>query len=462
MRRQVFCALTAITFCFGVAACGSKSSGSTGAGAGSGTGATGAGATGAGASGTTGSTGSAMGGAGGTGGTTSSSGSMSTGTGGNGSGTGVDLLAAGLHVCVQTKTNNVYCWGNADNGDLGQSLQDNQASPVKVAGLSGLKQISSGGYVTCFIGADDALSCFGANDEGQLGGGSADGDDHPMPAQVMTDVAQVQIGRNVGQTVCAVKKDGTLWCWGANGAGQLGSGMNDSDPHPTPAQVPGVSNVKQVSVFDTTVCALEGDGSVWCWGSGVNGKLGVDESTLPMCTTSDGSPFGCLTSPAKLPGAPAAKKVVVGGRTTHVIAADGSVWGCGENGSGDLGLGNDTAGFMTGTVPGFTAVDLGSWGLGNGDGTCAIKADGTVWCWGSDYADEIAEDFMTVDHESSPKQVQGLPGAASAIDVNGVACVVMKADGSLWCWGDNGEYELGTGDTDTTSEAAPVQVTGLQ
>ncbi len=71
--------------------------------------------------------------------------------------------------------------------------------------------------------------------------------------------------------------DGTAWCWGYNGSGQLGDGSTTN--RLTPVQVSGLSNVQAISAGAYHTCAVLSDGSTWCWGYNDSGRLGDGTTT---------------------------------------------------------------------------------------------------------------------------------------------------------------------------------------
>ena len=84
---------------------------------------------------------------------------------------------------------------------------------------------------------------------------------------------------------CALKTEGTVWCWGRGGYGRLGNGgTSDSS---SPVQVKGennsgsLTNVAQISLGGSTACALTNDGKVLCWGRGTSGELGLGVGVTP-------------------------------------------------------------------------------------------------------------------------------------------------------------------------------------
>ena len=90
-----------------------------------------------------------------------------------------------------------------------------------------------------------------------------------MPTKIGTDTdwAIVSAGN---LSTCAQKKNGTLWCWGFNGFGQLGLG--DLGQRKAPTEVVGGATWADVRVGYAQTCGMRTDGTLWCWGSGEFGQ----------------------------------------------------------------------------------------------------------------------------------------------------------------------------------------------
>ena len=201
------------------------------------------------------------------------------------------------------------------------------------------------------------------------------------------------------------------------------------------------------------VCVVLADGSVWCAGTNTNGALGAGDTSL----TSSAKLVRVLTG---VGGAPLSgiKKVVhyngYGVLTTCALAADGGIWCWGNGGSGQLGTGfNAGSSFAVPvvTAPGGTsfgdAMDLA---VGSSF-ACAIKKDGTAWCWGDNRylgtGDPVAS--------AIPKAVGGLGGhLMTSIAASPIGTCAAESDGHVWCWGD---YTV-VGPDGTNSNSTPVRL----
>ncbi|GEL75434.1 hypothetical protein MVI01_72180 [Myxococcus virescens] len=181
----------------------------------------------------------------------------------------------------------------------------------------------------------------------------------------------------------------------------------------------------------------------------------VTEGSLPTVTATVTNALGLSASYVfALQGGAVCSAAVSGGWcTSFFLKEDGTLWAWGRNEYGQLGDGTTTARFTPVQVHGLTGVAAVA--AGNSSHSAALKADGTVWTWG--YNGNGALGDGTTTNRATPAQVQGLTGVV-AVAVGGHT-VAVKSDGTVWAWGWNEKGQLGDGTT--TGRLTPVQVKGL-
>ncbi|HRE90376.1 MAG TPA: hypothetical protein PK095_14685, partial [Myxococcota bacterium] len=169
----------------------------------------------------------------------------------------------GAHVCaVVASSGRVQCWGNNSHRQLGRATpQDRSATPVTVATASGtdlttIVEVKAGGWHSCGRRSNGTVACWGDNGAGALGGGQS-GDRVVDTVAGLTGVVELWLG---AAHSCARLQAGTVKCWGSGASGYLGNGLTEN--RTAPVTVLGVSNAVQVNAD----CARGGDGSVRCWG----------------------------------------------------------------------------------------------------------------------------------------------------------------------------------------------------
>ena len=339
-------------------------------------------------------------------------------------------LGAGyLHTCAIKQDGSLWCWGDNYYGQLGDGTYTDRYTPVQVYNMtSGVSVVSLGGAHTCAIKQNGSLWCWGRNGLGQLGDGTYT--DKNTPVQIMSEgVVAVSLGLF---HTCAVKQDGSLWCWGDNYYGQLGDGTWTWENTPVRIMSEGVS---AISLGSDHTCAIKQNGSLWCWGRNDLGQLGdgtyTDKNT-PVQIMSEG-----------------VVSVALGGFHTCAIKQDGSLWCWGDNYYGQLGDGTWTGKNTPVRImsEGVSAVALGAWH------TCAIKQDGSLWCWGLNYYGQLGDGTWTGKNTPVRIMSEGVIAVSSAGEIicdsngcigGGHTCAI-KQDGSLWCWGRNEYGQVGDG-----------------
>ncbi len=392
------------------------------------------------------------------------------GPGGVGTLTGASAVTAGVeHACVVKSDGSVWCWGRNDKGQLGDNTTTDRLAPVQVKGpggagtLTGAVTIAAGGSSTCAVKTDASVWCWGLNNKGQLGDDTTT--DRASPVQVkgpggvgtLPGVALAAVGE---QHACVVKTDGSMWCWGLNNKGQLGDTTTTDRASPVQVTGPGGAGTLSGTTSPTAGlqhnCAVRSDGSVWCWGLNDKGQLGDNTTTDRASPVQVKGPGGVGTLPGVV--------LAAGGDLfTCAAASDHTVWCWGRNDKGQLGDNTTTdrpvpvqvkGGGWTGA---FDAVAV----TGGGTHSCALRPDGSAWCWGRNDKGQLGDNTTT--SRIVPGQVTGAGGVGALTGVSALtaglkhSCAV-RTTGSAWCWGLNDKGQLG--DNTTTDRSAPVQVKG--
>lgn len=272
-----------------------------------------------------------------------------------------------FHSCARTSAGTVRCWGSNGLGQLGDGTTASRAAPVTVTGLTGVAQVALGESHTCARRFDGSVWCWGFNGSGQLGDGTWSDHRAPRPVMSLGERLRAESLAAGHFHTCARTDDGGVWCWGFNGAGQLGDGTRAD--RLAPVRVvglpPGVM-VERVAAGRHHTCALLEDGTAWCWGENASGQLG-DGSTADRAT------------PQRVRGVRDLVEVSLGDRHTCARRVEGAVFCWGANADGQLGDGTSEDRALPTALP--TLRDVAQIALGDRH-SCARLGDGSVRCWG--------------------------------------------------------------------------------
>jgi alpha-tubulin suppressor-like RCC1 family protein len=304
-----------------------------------------------------------------------------------------------------------------------------------------------------------------------------------------------------GNVACVLRQDQSVWCWGSNQYAQLGSMPSTADQqcgelhcNPVPQRILGLTGVVAVSVGSTFVCAREADGSVWCWGRNAYDELGHSDVSDPVCADPPDAGAGstCDPMPSRVPFPP---NVRIGAITAGLEVAcalsetdangnpSSDVYCWGENDHDSLGIpGAHPYKVATPNKIGGFAGDILDIALSDDTRqVCAVRRDGTVWCWGDDWQGRIGVvpgTFPQADCGGNhctavPQQIRVedplVDGGADGGDLglgafltgarqvqlgDGTSCA-LRNDNTVWCWGYNGAAGLASPGPYTTDDTHP-------
>ncbi|NLL53444.1 MAG: hypothetical protein GX248_12180 [Peptococcaceae bacterium] len=223
----------------------------------------------------------------------------------------------------------VWTWGSNDYGKLGNGTEEDSNEPVQVVGLNNVIAIAAGSDHALAVKDDGTVWAWGDNIAGKLGNkelGFAGESNVPVQVQGLTDVKVVAAG--YGHSL-ALKRDGTVWAWGANNCYQLGLGdKEDYADRSEPVQVSGLSNVSEISAGSDFSLALTNTG-VYGWGNNNFGQLG------------NGQDGDDVYSPVLASGSEEFIGISSGDEHSLGIDKDGTIWAWGRNARGQLGTNGD-------------------------------------------------------------------------------------------------------------------------
>ena len=233
-------------------------------------------------------------------------------------------------------------------------------------------------------------------------------------------------------STCAIKTDGSLWCWGDNSFGQLGIGAGTLGVT-APKQV-GDAMWSSVSIRHQTTCGIESNGTLWCWGLNTYGQVGNGDDAATKAN---------VLAPVMVDSR-SWNAVAVGFAHTCAIASDATLWCWGDNSNGALGTGDGVlhttpAAVMPGTT--WSALTTGAYH------SCAIAADNTAWCWGQNYSGQAATGTYLV--QPTPARVNA--DSWTSLAAGGMHTCGVRSDHHLRCWGSNYDGQLAS----TTASSAP-------
>jgi len=243
----------------------------------------------------------------------------------------------------------------------------------------------------------------------------------------------------------STKTDGTLWVWGTNINGQLG--QNDLTKYSSPVQIPGTQwSIISDQGYANDVMLLKTDGTLWGWGDAGAGQLGLNSAAK-------------RSSPTQVPGTQWNAVSSRGVAFNIATKSDGTLWSWGDNTYGHLGQNDIISRSSPIQVPGTNWVNPKS----NYYSSSCVKTDGTLWVWGRNDNGNLGLNSPAASHRSSPTQIPGTEWDTNPENqrVSGYYFkAAIKTDGTLWTWGRNDDGDLGH--NNRTQYSSPRQIPGTQ
>ena len=380
-----------------------------------------------------------------------------------------DVTTGAEFSCARLGNGQVRCWGYGALHQLGNGGTTDSSVPVVVSDpagsgpLTGVTQLSSGTNHSCAVVSGGQVRCWGDNDQGQLGDGTTTPRSRPVTVSndagtgALTGVTAVAAGE---EHSCALKSNGQVRCWGDNSTGQLGDGTTTDRLRPVTVSNPNgtgaLTDMTQVSAGGFFACAKKSNNQVRCWGSNFFGQLGDGTTTdrtrpVSVSNTTGGNALQNV------------KKLSTGRWHACAVLDNGQARCWGDNEDGQLGDGTTTnrtrpvsVSNATGgnALQGIGRISAGAWH------TCARLTSGQARCWGANAFGALGDGTTT--DRTRPVSVSNADGSASLSAVTTVSaspyrhsCALVDGD-RVACWGYNLSGQLGDGTTTNRTRPVPV------
>jgi alpha-tubulin suppressor-like RCC1 family protein len=307
------------------------------------------------------------------------------------------------------------------------------------------------------VGAKNAISAVGshslvttAGEVSSFGTGMlGHGDSHeievlPRLVEALSHVVVVQVVASSYHCM-VLTSEGLVWTWGPGDCGMLGHGNTDGQL--VPKRVGGLTNMTDIAAGFWHSLAVREGGAVYTWGCNDNGQLGLGDH---------GAGTNRLV-PTEVQGVNGVVNVAAGFYHSLALDRDGTVMACGNNGQGQLGLGDTVRRDTFTVVPSLSdVVDIDA----GDDHTIAVTCEGEVWTWGKGPA--TGHGVSDDETHLVPTKVNG--GGIEEATVVQVAAgtyhsMALTATGGLYSWGKGTNGQLGHGDTENL--AVPRAVDGI-
>ncbi len=373
------------------------------------------------------------------------------------------VVSGAIHSCGILPSKKVECWGNNfDTQTYNDASQGRIRSPKLVAGLENVTDLALGASHSCALLADKTVKCWGRKDNGLVAVSGSGKQGTPTLIAGLTNVSAISAGRHhscaiIGEATATT--DSTVKCWGANNHRQINENNNGLYTAPTDvnlgASLTRMTKAIQVSVGNESTCFLLSDKTVQCRGRNNVGQTGGYSASLAR-------DFKLMNIGS---GAASKAKQIVSGDNHHcALRADNTVVCWGLNSFGQLG--DNTTVTSTSGTPKYPVVVHTSASsatpLANvkriaagGNFTCAQLTSGSMKCWGDNTNYQLGN--RTGANSSTPVDVRLITNATGLAVGSATACASF-ANAMPKCWGTNSEGQVGanslTATFDTPEEVA--------
>ncbi|AZA49373.1 T9SS C-terminal target domain-containing protein [Chryseobacterium carnipullorum] len=385
-----------------------------------------------------------------------------------------------IHTLAIKTDGTLWGWGYNFYGQLGDGTNGNKIVPTQIGTASNWKSVDAGAHYSAAIKTDGTLWAWGDNTYGQVGDGTTTVKWNPTKIGMDTNWLSVDAANAF---TIANKTDGTLWSWGNNSSGQLANGTSGGASIISPTQAGSSSDNIQIFAGSYHILVKNTDGFLKASGQGGFGQLGDGTGTQKNTLTAIACPSNCaapmqfstinVTSSTATIKWTASTPTPNGGYmilySTHPIVGgiNTSTFSTAVNLSKLLpdttyywwvasrcatSQGNWTSGGSFTTLP---TTETGCWQSVSSASlhSAGIKADGTLWAWGNNNYGQLG--VAISGPQNTPKQI-GTAKNWTSVTTGDDYTLALKSNGTLWAWGKNNYGQLGDGTT--TNRTSPTQI----
>ena len=323
------------------------------------------------------------------------------------------LIAAGeKHTCTLT-SGSLKCWGDNQYGQVGDGTKVQRTTPTAVKGLkAGIVAVVAGQNHSCALSEAGAVQCWGDNQYGQIGDGTKEVRSQATDVKGLSSgVVAISAGQN---HTCALKNDGTVWCWGYNGEGQLNDGTLQNSATPVQTKVEGSFGYFSASMLDTYMMVGDKSEKTAGWLKSLMSYIDPLENMVSV--------YGA--------------RFTDGGCAVEKSTGDLYCWS--ENGKAEK-------------VEGVTDMLGVSSGLGQ---TCGMTNKFALYCWGENASGQVGNG--TTATQETPVEIQDITGGVVAVAAGYNHTCAVTGTNDVYCWGQNKYGQLG--DDSTTDRTQPTLV----
>ncbi len=320
------------------------------------------------------------------------------------------------------------------------------------------KEIDCGDFTTCAVAGDGVPRCWGRDKQGELGTGKSKGE--RLKRGIVPGVGKVTKIALASRFGCALLEDKKVVCWGTGKIANDGKSLSEARATP----VAGLEGVEELVASGAIACA-RGAAGVVCWGAdektigtppkgtftqiaaGFTHACGLEKGAVTCWGPGDWGGKGAFAKP----GVTGVTQVVTGDRHGCVLTKAQTVQCWGMNDAGQLGTKADVQQHKKPVaVAGLAKVVRLAAGEAS---TCALLADGSVRCWGSNGEGELGLGARSPDER--PSRINALSDVDQICLASAHGCALTK-QGKMLCWGSNASGQLGDGTKERRPTPTPV------